>query len=82
MGANGGHTGGPGTAQAAKMCNNAIVGISTTAVAEAFDLADRPGRAGRKPFDVASVNSGPCRALTACRPVPGPVPTFAGRAKR
>jgi 3-hydroxyisobutyrate dehydrogenase-like beta-hydroxyacid dehydrogenase len=78
MGANVGHTAGPGTGHAAKMRDNPIVGISTTAVAEAFDRDDRLGRERRQPFDVASVNAGPWRALTACRPVP----TFAGRPKR
>jgi hypothetical protein len=69
MDANIGHTAGPGTGRAAKMCDNPIVGISTTAVAEAFDRDDPPGRARRKPFDVALVNAGPWRALT---PAPGP----------
>jgi len=69
------HTGGPGTGQAAKICNNLILGISMTAVAEAFNLADRLGLERQKLFDVSSVSSGQCWALTTYCPVPGPVPS-------
>ncbi len=75
MGRNVVHTGGAGTGQAAKICNNLILGISMTAVAEAFNLADRLGLERQKLFDVASVSSGQCWSLTTYCPVPGPVPT-------
>ncbi|MEO1089471.1 MAG: 3-hydroxyisobutyrate dehydrogenase [Pseudomonadota bacterium] len=69
------HTGGPGTGQAAKICNNLILGISMTAVAEAFVLADALGLERQRLFDVASTSSGQCWSLTTYCPVPGPVPT-------
>ncbi|WP_207478969.1 3-hydroxyisobutyrate dehydrogenase [Arenibaculum pallidiluteum] len=68
------HTGGPGTGQAAKICNNMILGISMIAVSEAFALAERLGLDAQKLFDVASRSSGQCWSLTTYCPVPGPVP--------
>ncbi|MEE3624783.1 3-hydroxyisobutyrate dehydrogenase [Nitrospirillum sp. BR 11752] len=69
------HTGGPGTGQAAKICNNMILGISMIAVSEAFALADKLGLDRQKLFDVSSTSSGQCWSLTSYCPVPGPVPT-------
>ncbi|MEA1672488.1 3-hydroxyisobutyrate dehydrogenase [Nitrospirillum sp. BR 11163] len=69
------HTGGPGTGQAAKICNNMILGISMIAVSEAFALADKLGLDRQKLFDVSSTSSGQCWSLTTYCPVPGPVPT-------
>ena len=69
------HCGGPGLGQAAKVCNNLILGISQIAVAEAFVLAERLGLSHEALFDVASHASGQCWALTTNCPVPGPVPT-------
>ena len=69
------HTGAAGTGQAAKICNNLVLGISMTAVAEAFTLADKLGLERQKLFDAASVSSGQCWSLTTYCPVPGPVPT-------
>jgi 3-hydroxyisobutyrate dehydrogenase len=69
------HTGGAGTGQAAKICNNMILGISMIAVAEAFVLAENLGLDAQKLFDVASKSSGQCWSLTTYCPVPGPVPT-------
>jgi len=69
------HAGGPGTGQAAKICNNMILGISMIAVAEAFALADRLGLDRQKLFDISSRSSGQCWSLTSYCPVPGPVPT-------
>ncbi|CAH2604477.1 putative 3-hydroxyisobutyrate dehydrogenase [Rhodovastum atsumiense] len=69
------HTGGPGAGQAAKICNNMILGISMIAVSEAFVLADRLGLDRQKLFEVASTSSGQCWALTSYCPVPGPVPS-------
>ena len=68
------HTGQSGAGQAAKICNNMILGISMIGVSEAFALADRLGLDHQKLFDVSSKSSGQCWALTAYCPVPGPVP--------
>lgn len=68
-------TGGPGTGQAAKICNNLILGISMIAVSEAFVLAERLNLAAQTLFDVASKSSGQCWSLTSYCPVPGPVPS-------
>lgn len=69
------HAGGPGTGQAAKICNNMILGISMIAVSEAFVLADKLGLDRQKLFDISSKSSGQCWSLTSYCPVPGPVPT-------
>ncbi|MGP3534284.1 3-hydroxyisobutyrate dehydrogenase [Microbacterium sp. RD1] len=69
------HCGGAGLGQAAKVCNNMILGISQIAVAEAFVLGERLGLSHEALFDVASNASGQCWALTTNCPVPGPVPT-------
>lgn len=69
------HCGGPGVGQTAKMCNNMVLGISMTAVAEAFVLGERLGLSHQAFFDVASTASGQCWSLTTNCPVPGPVPT-------
>jgi 3-hydroxyisobutyrate dehydrogenase len=69
------HCGGPGNGQAAKICNNLILGISMIGVSEAFVLANRLGLAHQTLFDVASKSSGQCWSLTSYCPVPGPVPT-------
>jgi 3-hydroxyisobutyrate dehydrogenase len=75
MGKNIVHAGGPGAGQAAKICNNMILGISMIAVSEGFVLADRLGLDRQKLFDIASTSSGQCWSLTAYCPVPGPVKT-------
>jgi 3-hydroxyisobutyrate dehydrogenase len=68
------HAGGPGNGQAAKICNNMILGISMIAVGEAFNLARGLGLDAQKLFDIASKSSGQCWSLTSYCPVPGPVP--------
>jgi len=68
------HAGGAGTGQAAKICNNMILGISMIAVSEAFVLAERLGLDHQKLFDISSRSSGQCWAMTSYCPVPGPVP--------
>ena len=68
------HAGGPGTGQAAKICNNMILGISMIAVGEAFALAERLGLDADKLFAISSKSSGQCWSLTSYCPVPGPVP--------
>jgi 3-hydroxyisobutyrate dehydrogenase len=69
------HCGGPGAGQAAKICNNMILGVSMIAVSEAFALAEKLGLSHQALFDVASTSSGQCWSLTSYCPVPGPVPT-------
>lgn len=69
------HCGASGLGQAAKVCNNLILGISMIAVSEAFVLGEKLGLSHEALFDVASNASGQCWALTTNCPVPGPVPT-------
>ncbi|RWM23224.1 MAG: 3-hydroxyisobutyrate dehydrogenase [Mesorhizobium sp.] len=69
------HCGDDGAGQAAKICNNMILGISMIGVAEAFVLAEKLGLSHQALFEVASNSSGQCWSLTAYCPVPGPVPT-------
>jgi 3-hydroxyisobutyrate dehydrogenase len=68
------HCGGAGAGQAAKICNNMILGVSMIAVGEAFVLAEKLGLTHQALFDVASTSSGQCWSLTTYCPVPGPVP--------
>jgi 3-hydroxyisobutyrate dehydrogenase len=69
------HAGGSGNGQAAKICNNMILGVSMIAVSEAFVLAEKLGLDAQKLFDISSKSSGQCWAMTSYCPVPGPVPT-------
>lgn len=69
------HCGGAGNGQAAKICNNMMLGIQMISVAEAFVLAEKLGLDHQKLFDVSSKASGQCWSLTTYCPVPGPVPT-------
>src|SRR5215203_4863764 len=69
------HAGGAGNGQAAKICNNMILGVSMIAVSEAFVLAEKLGLDAQKLFDIASKSSGQCWSMTNYCPVPGPVPT-------
>jgi 3-hydroxyisobutyrate dehydrogenase len=69
------HCGAAGAGQAAKICNNMILGISMIGVCEAFTLAEKLGLSHQALFDVASTSSGQCWSLTSYCPVPGPVPT-------
>ncbi|RWN69870.1 MAG: 3-hydroxyisobutyrate dehydrogenase [Mesorhizobium sp.] len=69
------HCGDDGAGQAAKICNNMMLGISMIGVAEAFVLAEKLGLSHQALFDVASTSSGQCWSLTTYCPVPGPVPT-------
>ena len=68
------HAGPSGNGQAAKICNNMILGVSMIAVCEAFALAERLGLAAQTLFDISTKSSGQCWALTSYCPVPGPVP--------
>jgi 3-hydroxyisobutyrate dehydrogenase len=68
------HCGTAGNGQAAKICNNMILGASMIAVSEAFVLGEKLGLSHQALFDVASASSGQCWSLTSYCPVPGPVP--------
>ena len=68
------HAGPAGNGQAAKICNNMILGVSMIAVCEGFALAERLGLAAQTLFDISAKSSGQCWALTNYCPVPGPVP--------
>lgn len=69
------HCGEAGAGQAAKICNNMILGISMIGVGEAFALGEKLGLSPQALFDVASTSSGQCWSITTYCPVPGPVPT-------
>ena len=69
------HAGGPGNGQAAKICNNMILGASMIVVSEAFLLAEKLGLDAQKLFDISSKSSGQCWSMTSYCPVPGLVPT-------
>jgi len=65
------HCGSAGAGQAAKICNNMILGVSMIAVSEAFVLAERLGLDAKALYEVASAASGQCWSLTTYCPVPG-----------
>ncbi|ORE92061.1 3-hydroxyisobutyrate dehydrogenase [Aurantimonas sp. 22II-16-19i] len=71
MGAKAVHCGEAGAGQAAKICNNMILGISMIGVCEAFHLADKLGLDRQAMFDVASTSSGSCWSLNTYCPAPG-----------
>ncbi|MCL4188523.1 MAG: 3-hydroxyisobutyrate dehydrogenase [Rhodobacteraceae bacterium] len=65
------HCGAAGAGQAAKICNNMILGVTMIATCEAFALADRLGLERRKLFDVVSTSSGQSWTMTTYCPAPG-----------
>jgi 3-hydroxyisobutyrate dehydrogenase len=69
------HCGGSGVGQAAKICNNMLLGVSMVALSEALVLGEKLGLSHQSFFDVVSTASGQSWALTSYCPVPGPVPT-------
>ncbi|EGJ21603.1 3-hydroxyisobutyrate dehydrogenase [Cereibacter sphaeroides WS8N] len=69
------HCGGPGAGQAAKICNNMILGVTMIATCEAFALADKLGLDRQKMFDVVSTSSGYSWSMNAYCPAPGVGPT-------
>ncbi|MGW5918677.1 3-hydroxyisobutyrate dehydrogenase [Nocardia fluminea] len=69
------HCGDAGVGQAAKICNNMLLGISMIGLSEALVLGERLGLSHQSFFDVVSTASGQSWALTSYCPVPGPVPT-------
>jgi 3-hydroxyisobutyrate dehydrogenase len=68
------HCGEAGAGQAAKICNNMILGATMIATCEAFVLAEKLGLSAQALYDVASTSSGQSWSLTSYCPVPGPVP--------
>ena len=68
------HAGDAGAGQAAKICNNLLLGASMVATAEAFVLAGKLGLDAQTFFDISSKASGQCWSMTSYCPVPGPVP--------
>jgi len=68
------HAGAAGSGQAAKICNNMLLGASMIATAEAFNLAITLGLDPQVFFDISSKASGQCWSMTSYCPVPGPVP--------
>ena len=68
------HAGGAGMGQAAKICNNMILGATMVATAEAFVLAEKLGLDAQIFFDISSKASGQSWSMTSYCPVPGPVP--------
>lgn len=64
------HTGHAGSGQAAKICNNMILGISMIAVSEAFILSQKLGLTPEKLFEVVSHSSGQCWVMDHYVPVP------------
>ena len=65
------HAGGNGAGQAAKICNNMILGATMAVTCEAFALAERLGLSARSFYDIASVSSGQSWSMTTYCPVPG-----------
>ncbi|MHA3913573.1 3-hydroxyisobutyrate dehydrogenase [Halovulum sp. GXIMD14793] len=65
------HCGAAGAGQAAKICNNMILGISMLGVCEAFALADKLGLDAGRLYDVVSTSSGSCWSVNSYCPVPG-----------
>jgi 3-hydroxyisobutyrate dehydrogenase len=75
------HCGDAGAGQAAKICNNMILGISMIGVGEAFVLAEKLGLSHQALFDVASTSSGQCWSLTPTVPSPARCRTLAGQSR-
>ena len=73
MGARLVYCGPAGSGQAAKICNNMILGISMAAVSEGIVLAEKLGLSHKALFDVVSTSSGSCWSLTKNSPMPGMV---------
>jgi len=68
------HAGTAGAGQAAKICNNMLLGISMIGTCEAFSLAEKLGLSAERFFEISSKSSGQCWSMTTYCPVPGPVP--------
>src|SRR5690606_7306324 len=74
------HAGSAGAGQAAKICNNMILGATMIATCEAFKLAEKLGLDLQTFYDISSQASGQSWSMTSYCPVPGVGPeTPAGR---
>ena len=69
------HAGGPGTGQAAKICNNMLLAIHMIGTCEAFAMAEKLGLDAQTFYDISSVSSGQNWSMTSYCPVPGVGPT-------
>ena len=69
------HAGDSGAGQAAKICNNMLLGISMLGTCEAIALAEKLGLDPDRFFEIASKSSGQCWSVTSYYPWAGPVPT-------
>ena len=65
------HAGPAGSGQAAKICNNLLLGISMIGVCEAFTVAEKLGLDPKKFFEISSNASGQCWSMTSYCPIPG-----------
>ncbi|WP_375422103.1 3-hydroxyisobutyrate dehydrogenase [uncultured Sphingomonas sp.] len=65
------HAGASGAGQAAKICNNMLLGVTMAGTCEAFLLAEKLGLDAQKFYDIASVSSGQSWSMTTYCPVPG-----------
>jgi 3-hydroxyisobutyrate dehydrogenase len=65
------HAGGPGAGQAAKICNNMILGATMVVTCEAFVMAQKLGLDPEVFFDIASKASGQSWSMTTYTPIPG-----------
>ena len=77
MGKNIVHAGASGSGQAAKLCNNMMLGISMIGTSEAFTMGQKLGLNPQTLFDIISTASGSCWALQNHLPIPGIVETAA-----
>ncbi len=69
------HAGAAGNGQAAKICNNMLLGIHMIGTCEAFTMARKLGLDPQTFYDISSVSSGQCWSMTSYCPVPGVGPT-------
>jgi len=65
------HAGAAGAGQAAKICNNMLLGIHMIGTCEAFSMAQKLGLDPQTFYDISSVSSGQCWSMTSYCPVPG-----------
>ncbi|QZH76092.1 MAG: 3-hydroxyisobutyrate dehydrogenase [Erythrobacter sp.] len=65
------HAGPAGNGQAAKICNNMLLGIHMIGTCEAFAMAQKLGLDPQTFYDISSVSSGQCWSMTSYCPVPG-----------
>lgn len=65
------HAGDAGNGQAAKICNNMLLGIHMIGTCEAFAMAQKLGLDPQTFYDISSVSSGQCWSMTSYCPVPG-----------